>query len=274
MSRPTSGTPGGGRGAAAAARQDDGPPSTGFFGRAPEFDGSIDGYKTFRKKVEIFAARARSREQEKAVGLEIMQGLLGRAWEVVEDIDITEIEKEKGWMIILQALDRAYKYDQMTELPTDFENFFFKAARKPKETLIDYLTRFRTAEKKVRAHQVELPDKVLGWFLLRRAGLDREGKQLIMNQVGEDLSMEKVESQMKKTFGLDSLPSHRASSGAAAYHIDENEEFEETFDETYYGEEDECYYEDGGSEEHQVDSPSCDAEAAYYSDMVGNTPVP
>ena len=63
----------------------------GYFGRAPEFDGTTDGYKTWRKKVEIYAARARGRTQEASVGLELMQGLTGRAWEVVEDIPVDEI---------------------------------------------------------------------------------------------------------------------------------------------------------------------------------------
>ena len=50
-----------------------------------------------------------------------------------------------------------------------------------------YLARFWTSERKLRSHDASLPDEVLGWFLLRRAGLDTEGKQLVVNQVGDNL---------------------------------------------------------------------------------------
>ena len=83
----------------------------------------MDGYNTLRTKVEVYAARARSKESEEVAGLELMQGLRGRAWEAAEDIDIPDVEEEKGWMMILGALDRSHRYDQVTELPADFENF-------------------------------------------------------------------------------------------------------------------------------------------------------
>eukprot|EP00959_Pyramimonas_sp_CCMP1952_P428600 8977101-Pyramimonas_sp.AAC.1 len=89
---------------------------------------------------------------------------------------------------------------------------------------MDYSKRFRTPERKLRSHEVALPDTVLGWFVLRGAGLDKESKQLIVNRVGDNLSLDKVEFEVEKTFGLDSLPSNRASSGAAAYHVDDCEE--------------------------------------------------
>ena len=46
-----------------------------FRSHVPEFNGTTDGYKEYRKKVELFAARMRTKEAENTVGLDLMQGL-------------------------------------------------------------------------------------------------------------------------------------------------------------------------------------------------------
>eukprot|EP00959_Pyramimonas_sp_CCMP1952_P415119 8697968-Pyramimonas_sp.AAC.1 len=74
---------------------------------------------------------------------------------------------------------------------------------------MDCDTRFCVAERYTRTHNVAFPDPVLGWFLLRRAGLDKEGNQLVMLQIGDIITPHRVEGQLKTTFGLDSMPSSR-----------------------------------------------------------------
>ncbi len=71
-----------------------------------------------------------------------MQGLRGRAWDAVEDLDIHDFEKDKGWELVLKRLDATYKYDARTEMPMEFENFFMKLGRKPRETLLEFTSRF------------------------------------------------------------------------------------------------------------------------------------
>ena len=101
----------------------------------PEFNGTTESYKEYRKKVELYAARQRTKESENTVALDLMQGLRGRAWDAVEDLLVADLEKERGWELVLRRLDSVYKYDARTEMPTEFENFFMKLGRKPRETL-------------------------------------------------------------------------------------------------------------------------------------------
>ena len=114
----------------------------GFRSHVPEFNGTTDGYKEYRKKVELYAALIRTKEAENTVGLDLMQGLRGRAWDAVEDIEISDLEKDKGWELVLKRLDATCKYDARTEMPTEFENFFMKLGRKPRETLLEFTARF------------------------------------------------------------------------------------------------------------------------------------
>ena len=92
---------------------------------------------------------------------------------------------------MLDRLDAVYKYDARTELPTEFENFFSKLSRKPRETLLEFTTRFHTTHRKIKGHGVVLPDNVLGWLLMRKAGLTKSETTTILSQVGKDLSIAK-----------------------------------------------------------------------------------
>jgi len=109
----------------------------------------------------------------------------------------------------MEMLDKRFKHDKSTELPEAFEEYFYKANRRNKETLFDYIGRIRLSTKKILEHKVDLPDKVRGWLLLRRAGLSEEQKTLVMSQVGTDLSFDKVASVLQTTFGEKQVPSER-----------------------------------------------------------------
>ena len=210
-----------GKGAAAAAghgdregaRPDRGPPP-------PVFNGQIGDYREFRKKVELYAARARGRDAEHTVGLDLMTTLTGRAWENVEDLDVARVSEPQGWRTILERLDACFKYDARTELPSDFENFFYKLNRNGKETLLDYVTRFRKFEKRIRDQEIVLPSKVLGWLLLRRSGITQDHRALVLSQVGKEITMENVEEQLKLCFGMDSLPDARPRT--AAHYVEDS----------------------------------------------------
>ena len=78
------------------------------FDRVPEFDGSIQRYREYRKKVEIYAARMALVGREEAVGLDLMQSLKGKAWEAVEDMYTNLLTDDKGWLEVLKVLDHVF----------------------------------------------------------------------------------------------------------------------------------------------------------------------
>ncbi len=137
----------------------------------------------------------------------------------------------------MKRIDATYKYDTRTEMPTEFENFFMKLGRKPRETLLDYTTRFTVTHRKIKGHGVVLPDEVAGWMMMRKAGLSKSETTAILSQVGKDLMPETVEHALKLTLGLDNAPSSKAD---VRY-------VEEAYDpdETYYAED---YYEEYGDD--------------------------
>ena len=59
-------------------------------------------------------------------------------------------------------------------------------ARKRNQTIQEYSADFERALRKLEAHSVTLPDKVIGWWYLRKAGLTQSQRQLIMSHLGTD----------------------------------------------------------------------------------------
>ena len=79
--------------------------------------------------------------------------LQGKAWGLVEDLDITSLGEADGYDKMFARLDSGFKYDPMTELPYDFENFFVKLQRRPEQTLQEYSADFARAHRKLRSTQ-------------------------------------------------------------------------------------------------------------------------
>ena len=87
-------------------------------------------------------------------------------------------------MKILERLDWVFKFDALTELPADFEAFFMVLSRKSSQSIQEYSADFERGVRKLESHQVQLPDKVVGWWYLRRAGLSKDQCQMIMSHLG------------------------------------------------------------------------------------------
>ena len=119
--------------------------------------------------------------------LNLVTLMAGRAWDLVDDMEMADLQKEDALDKVFAHLDSAFKPDLMTELPDDFEAFFVKLQRKAGQTLQEYQTEFGRVERRLRAsHQVELPEKVKAWWFLRRSGVSREQRQMVMTQIGAE----------------------------------------------------------------------------------------
>ena len=127
---------------------------------------------------------------------------------MVEDIGLSDLEATNAYNVVFERLDLGFKYDAMTEFPDDFETFFIKLHRKHGQTLQDYQVEFTKVERKLEAtHSVKLPEKVRAWWFLRRSGVSREQRQLILTHVGaENLDVDKVQKAMNFILGQDSKP--------------------------------------------------------------------
>ena len=192
-----------------------GGPSSGsagpYVGKAheniPEFSNKAADYREFRKRVQLYEKKMQLAKRTNETAFNLLSVLKGRAWDACEDLLLTDLEGESGVRMILERLDKVFKFDAITELPQDFENFFVSLTRKKGQTLQEYTGDFEQLLRRLEGHSVKLPDKVVGWFYLRRAGLSQSQRQLIMSNLGtSQLSLETVRKAVNFVIGQDTVP--------------------------------------------------------------------
>ncbi|CAE7518773.1 unnamed protein product, partial [Symbiodinium sp. CCMP2456] len=153
----------------------------------PVFDNNQRSYKEFRKRCELYRVKMELAGRRQETIFNIVTLLTGKAWDMVDDLTTETLQGDGGYNAVFERLDRGFRYEPLTELPEDFETFFVKLNRKANQTLQEYAADFSRAERQIRVtHSVELPQKVLSWWFLRRSGIGREQRQLVLTNVGAD----------------------------------------------------------------------------------------
>ena len=172
----------------------------------PTFDNQQKNYREFRKRCELYRRKMQMGKREAETVFNIVTLLSGKAWDLVEDFSVEQLAAENAFEAVFARLDGGFRYDPLTELPDDFETFFIKLQRKGGQTLQDYVTDFTKAERRLKiSHQVDLPEKVKAWWFLRRSGITKEQRQMILTNVGvAGLAMDTVTKAMSFILGQDS----------------------------------------------------------------------
>lgn len=84
---------------------------------------------------------------------------------------------EDGDEGVLKLLDRAFEHDARVSLRQDFDRYFVQLAR-----LLQYVTEHDEFLKRLEDHKITLPASVQGWDVLRKSGLSKEQRQLVVTQ--------------------------------------------------------------------------------------------
>ena len=224
----------------------------------PLFSGSPTDYKEWRKRISIYHQKMVLSKRRGESILNIIGSLSGSAWRLVEDFDVSKAEQESSFNDILKILDKHFQYDDRVALPTDFDAYF-QLLRKPGQTMLNYVTEHDELHRRLDRHSVSLPLKVQGWHLLRRSGLNRDQRQMVMLKAPL-LEKKDVIEALYLIFGQDHKagnsgdrprPYHRGKGGKhRGYYVDEEAGY-------YHGDD----FEDDGSYE-MVD------EYGYYEGSV------
>ncbi|CAE7676733.1 unnamed protein product [Symbiodinium sp. CCMP2592] len=240
----------------------------------PVFDNSQRSYKEFRKMCELYRVEMELAGRRQETIFNIVTLLTGKAWDMVDDLTTETLQGDGGYNAGPRLQVR------------DFETFFVKLNRKPNQTLQEYAADFSRPERQIRVtHSVDLPQKVLAWWFLRRRGVGRDQRQLVLTNVGADnLTLESVQKAMNFILGQDSrLEPRWGKVKANAFYQDElhDEGYDQDGDEepTYWQEEGdhsppwpgegEDYYDYDPSPQHEdvFDVDEFDEVYASYTDL-------
>ena len=140
----------------------------------------------------------------------------------MEDLTVEDLAKPEAYATVFERLDAAFKFDAMTELPSDFESYFVKMQRRNSQTLQEYQAEYLHTERRLTmVHKIELPEKIRAWWFLRWSGLTRDHRQLTLTQLGDsNLTLDKAIKAMNFIIGQDSKvdgASSRWNKGSTSY---------------------------------------------------------
>ena len=173
----------------------------------PTFDGTTAGYREWRKRIVIYGKKMELSKRSQEAVLNLLGSLQGTAWRVMEDYDLNKVNDPQAFEKILSQLDAVFQYDDKVEMPSDFTAYFDTAGRRPGQTLLQFVTEHDEKLRRLEKHKVQLPAEVQGWYLLHRAQLSREQKQMIMTQANS-LKRNKIQEAMFSILGQDYKSSH------------------------------------------------------------------
>ena len=253
----------------------------------PEFSGRANAYKEYRKRLTLYDKKMSLAGGGKETAFNVVSSLKGRAWDACEDLEMATLEGADAMKTVLERLDRVFKYDALTELPADFEAFFVTLSPRRSQSIQEYSADFERALRKLDAHNVQLPDKVIGWWYLRRAGISKEQRQMIMSHLGSSqISLETMRRGMNFIIGQDTVPDTHAKThttsrwsrgGKEPIFYEEDADDGHGWDEddyeegdAYWFDEGAAYYDDDGEEETDEAYAAFDDAAAEYDEIMAN----
>lgn len=199
----------------------------------PTFNNQMQDYREYRKRCEIYKKKMELGNRQGEVVYNLVTLMTGKAWGLVEDMSLEQMSATDAHEKLFKRLDKGFKYDPLTELPDDFEQYFVKLQRRPNQTLQEYMNDYTKAERRLEVtHSVTLPDKVRAWWFLRRSGITREQRQLILTNTGvTGLSIDEAMRSMSFILGQDSKLEatsrwSRPTKPADAYYHDDEAQYD------------------------------------------------
>ena len=244
----------------------------------PIFTNRPADYREYRARIMLYKQKMDLQKRPKEATINLLTSLSDIAWRQVEHLAATAPEAADGFDQVLRVLDKTFKYDDRVEMPKAIDRFFYQLGRRNEQTLMSYTADYREAYRDLQKHKIKLPEEVCAWILLKRSGLSAEQRQMVMTQVGTDMTEANVEEAFYLLYGQDyrgrahfgnSSPARGKGKGSKswyprrgqAYNVNENDEIYDVDDETAYYENAETF--DHDPEDHFDYNEDFEAEDAF-----------
>ena len=98
--------------------------------RVPCFDGTFSEYKDYRRRAKLYINRRKMEKTENEALVQLLSGLTKEAWDCCESLNMDDLEKATERVKFWEIMDRSFKYDKRTEVPSLFEELFTHVERK------------------------------------------------------------------------------------------------------------------------------------------------
>ena len=184
-------------------------------------------YDDWKKELSIWKAFTDLKPEKQ--GPAVFLTLSGKSREaVLTDVTPEDLSDANGLTKLTDSLDTIYLKDRSQTQFAAFDDFI-TYRRKRSEGLKSFLVEFELRYKKIKNQQMELPEGVQAYCLLKCANLDSTQEQLCKATCPE-LSYENMKKQVQKLISNEELAS---TSEISPVHFTEDQEFDEQ--QAFYG---------------------------------------
>lgn len=173
----------------------------GIMKSPPDWDESRS-YEDYKKEVQIWQLLKVCEAKEE--GPMLFRTLKGKAKDAALKLDVDKIGSNDGVKNILEKLDKLYLEEKNTRMYTALEKFE-QYSRPSGVSIPQFINDFEELQSKVKEYKIEYPVEVLGFKLLKAAGLSSEKEDLVKATIETGkFNYDTVVEQLKKVCGANS----------------------------------------------------------------------
>ena len=181
----------------------------------PVFDGALDYYKEWRRRVELWTKSTRLEVSKQAP--KIVSVLSGPAWDAMRHIEIEVLTSEEGVEQVLKTLDTTFGDPKDVLLVEATDDAFYLTTKQPQQELVAFQARLDSKFRRLEATgSLTIPAEIKGLVLAKQAGLSTAEVRELLTLTGGSLQYEAVRSSMRRLMWDFSKPvSQRRVPGAS-----------------------------------------------------------
>ena len=217
--------------------------------------------KDFQRYEKVVKATRLSvdEDDQKRLGPRLYRNLLGARNSVsllVEQLDVSTLAAANGPQVLLKYLrDNRLGTLSLRELPRAYEVFYEQTQfrRVGEESMTAFCTSMEIAKKDLECvdDQTKISQNELGYWTLRKSGLDREERRMVLAQAGETFDFAKISATLKNLYPQGTTARkhdgfHRPSGKGRSHwtHLAEDQDLEEHMehDEAMWIQDDDGYW--------------------------------
>ena len=155
----------------------------------PTWDGSPGTWRTWLRRVDLWVESTNVPIAKR--GAKLASRLRGTAFDCIEGLEMARLREEDGVPHLISLLrDRLQMND--TYMKGQLLEEFWSLHRAPGETVLPWVSRYRTCVARLRALAIDLPEDLLSWALLKKSNLPADVKHSVLSLSGGKWEMDPV----------------------------------------------------------------------------------
>ena len=178
--------------------------STGGSFKTPPALSKSSSYENWLKEIKVWQKLTELDVRKQ--GPAILLSLEGKAKDSVLELDIDDIAKDGGVLIIIAKLDKLYLKDKAQTAYEAYDKFE-KFQRSSDMSIKDFVYEFERLHAKTTSYGSSMSSDILAYRLLKSANISNSHQQLIRATIDGDLTYDKMKCQLNRVFSDVSLSS-------------------------------------------------------------------